>query len=637
MPDKYSRNKNYKVIAVVLGWFSSKESMQYMKQIAATCEEHRCRVIFFATLTDLFYGNQNDKCEAQIFDLISVERFDAICILAERFKGPNVFTELIERSHKAGVPVFSLDRKIEGCISIEFDYKQAFREIVEHMVEVHGYREINFMNGRRNDSYSEERLEAYREVLEEHGIAYDPKRVYYGEFWSTPTIREMERMVKEWPDMPQAIVCANDTMAITVNDFLKKRGFCVPEDIATSGFDGMDMEEYCNPRLTTGIHDIRGPIEKAYEIAWNPKNASEGSCKICHPLQIGCSCGCDGKKPFDASAEIMRLQSQLYIEIEFQNSMNEMVSILAKNDSYQDAMDLIFKRVKPINYKDLWVCSNTQQDTESGYSMLTDLWERMGYTVPEGYSDRMWVLHSQADEESVTIDENLMIDRRDLIPDLEKELDENHTLLFTTMHLSDETIGYMGVSCDMETFWGNAYSTFITSFRYLIELHCNQVNLLRAYLFDPLTNLYNRLGFFETLNKLLKKYKSGEFSLVSMDMDGLKHINDTYGHAMGDEAIAALGQIIGQNAPGHIATRIGGDEFLIAILGEHAGEHANAIADQIRRDVDDYNIREKRCYRLHASIGIYTDEIQGKSMDDFIKKADALMYEDKARNHMSKK
>ena len=121
-------------------------------------------------------------------------------------------------------------------------------------------------------------------------------------------------------------------------------------------------------------------------------------------------------------------------------------------------------------------------------------------------------------------------------------------------------------------------------------------------------------------------------SLISMDLDGLKYINDTYGHAMGDEAIATLGHIIGENSIRCLSTRIGGDEFLIAIFHDKAADIASHIVDQIRLQVEEYNRTEQKCYTLEVSIGTYTDDIDGKTLDIFMKKADDLMYQNKSQH-----
>lgn len=634
MNDKYSKDADYKVIAVIVGGLYSVESQQYIKTISEVGKKYNHKWIFFATRTDLFYGNVNDKLEQNVFELIDVSRFDAIVILTETFKGKNLYGDLIKKSKDVGVPIFAVDRRIEGCISVMFDYKDAFRRVVRHMIEDHGYREVNFMNGRRNDVYSDERLEVFKEVLAENDIEFDPRRVYYGEFWEEPTIREMHRMEEEWNKMPQAIICANDAMAIVVNEYLKQRGYRIPQDIATSGFDGLMIGQYCTPRLTTGYHDIEELINQVCKCVNDIKNVkTDEEYMFSHSIFVGESCGCDGDKPNDIGAEMVNMKTELYREIEFQNSMNEMIPVLTYNSSFETAIKDIIERIKPINYKKMWICSNMADSSEpSTYCFRQSKWEQMGNRSENIYSDYLWVLESKGEGETILIDEGCKVKRSDIVPDINSVFEENDMLLVNSIHLSDYTTGYVAIAFDIKNLWVTAYSTFLTNLCYIIELHKTQAKLLHAYLFDPLTGLYNRVGFFDQMNKVLEQYTSGKLALISMDLDGLKHINDTYGHAMGDEAIATLGRIIGENSARWLSTRLGGDEFLVVVFDENADDIANCIVNKILKGVTQYNITENKCYTVEVSIGLYVDEIEGKSFDIFMKKADDLMYKNKSQH-----
>lgn len=634
MASKYGEKKDYKVIAVVTGEFSAIDPAQYLEIIAETCKQNHCRAVFFATKTDLYYGNKNDELESHIFDLICVERFDAVVILVETFKGRNRFDALIARANAAGTPVIAVDRELPGCVNVMFDYREAFRQVMEHMVADHGYRRINFMNGRKDDVYSDERLEVYREVLEEHGIAYDDRRVYYGQFWEKPTHREMERMLQEWEELPEAIVCANDAMAIAVNDFLKKKGYRVPEDVATTGFDGLKLGEYCSPRITTGVHDVRELIGQVYDCVWNMGRAKEQkNFYVSGKISIGCSCGCDGLKPYQVGTEMVRMRDELHRESEFLNSMNEMIPVLTYDTTFEDAINAVFERVKPVYYDKIWLCSNLAEEEETGvYQQKQDRWEQLGNSSKTIYSDKLWWIYSDRSENTVQMAEENSVNREDLIPHLPEVLDMYSTVLVTAMHLSEETTGYMAMACDMKKFWVSAYSAFITSFRYIIELKKEQAKVLHAYMSDPLTGLYNRLGFFECMKHLLKQHTEGNLALISMDLDGLKYINDTFGHAVGDEAIGTFGRMIRESATGRLSTRIGGDEFLVTVFDEQAQQIAEGIAQKLREQLVSYNKDAHRPYVLEASIGIYTDCIQAHSIDFFMKKADALMYRNKQQH-----
>ena len=634
MAGKYGEKKDYKVIAVVTGEFSATDPAQYLEIIAETCKQNYCRAVFFATKTDLYYENKNDELESHIFDLICVERFDAVVILVETFKGRNRFDALIARANAAGTPVIAVDRELPGCVNVMFDYREAFRQVMEHMVADHGYRRINFMNGRKDDVYSDERLEVYREVLEEHGIAYDARRVYYGQFWEKPTHQEMERMLQEWEELPEAIVCANDAMAIAVNDFLKKKGYRVPEDVATTGFDGLKLGEYCSPRITTGVHDVRELIGQVYDCVWNMGRAKEQkNFYVPGKISIGCSCGCDGLKPYQVGTEMVRMRDELHRESEFLNSMNEMIPVLTYDTTFEDAINAVFERVKPVYYDKIWLCSNLAEEEETGvYQQKQDRWEQLGNSSKTIYSDKLWWIYSDRSENTVQMAEENRVNREDLIPHLPEVLDMYSAVLVTAMHLSEETTGYMAMACDMKKFWVSAYSAFITSFRYIIELKKEQAKVLHAYMSDPLTGLYNRLGFFECMKHLLKQHTEGNLALISMDLDGLKYINDTFGHAVGDEAIGTFGRMIRESATGRLSTRIGGDEFLVTVFDVQAQQIAEGIAQKLRDQLVSYNKDAHRPYVLEASIGIYTDCIQEHSIDFFMKKADALMYRNKQQH-----
>ena len=213
-----------------------------------------------------------------------------------------------------------------------------------------------------------------------------------------------------------------------------------------------------------------------------------------------------------------------------------------------------------------------------------------------------------------------------ILPDLQARLEENDFLLVNTMHLQGRSIGYTVATLDIDRFWFVGYSAFLASFRHLMELQRSQNQLMKMYMEDLLTGLYNRNGFYLKVNQLLEKAEDLDLSIISLDMDGLKRINDTYGHAEGDEALHSLGSIIRSNLKQEFAARIGGDEFLVAFAGKDIGGRTREIVDRIEQGIYEYNKVSNKAYELQASIGSYTDCVQGHSLDYFLKKADDLMY-----------
>lgn len=620
---KYSDGKKYKVIAFLVALFYIDERLDAIRAFARECRKHHCKTIFYSTLTDFYYHDLTDAGEQKIFDAVDVDRFDAIVIMAESFKEDKEYLKMIARAQKAGVPVISVDKALEGCINIHFDYRGVFRQIVTHMIEDHGYKKVNFLAGIKNNEYSDERLAVYREVLEKNGIPYDPKRVYYGDFWTDPTIKAMKQMEADGLYDVDAIICANDMMAIVAGNYLNERGYRVPEDIAISGFDGINLEKYCMPRLTTGIYNLQGLIETIFEIIDRKVQGKpcEKDWTIHNQMQIGNSCGCNALMPEYAAFEIGQLKQAFNAEVKYQSDTGQMVTNYGNAESLKEIMKAIPAYIKDLHYIDYWYCMNLPEYQAEG----------------ENYSSQMQVSHYHNSETNgVQMETIARMNREELIPDLDLYLADTDYLMVVTMHMEGRTTGYSVVNFNIDDFWYTGYSTFLLNFRHLLEIYDTYQKMLDLYQKDPLTGLYNRIGFYHCVQNLMENAEDKKMCVIMMDLDYLKKINDTYGHAEGDLALQTLGSVIRQNIDDELAARIGGDEFLIVFTGEDTTERAETIKDNIMQDIAAYNRESNRGYAMHVSIGCYSEQIGTNLLDYFMKKADEAMYDAKVTYHKEK-
>ena len=113
------------------------------------------------------------------------------------------------------------------------------------------------MAGFKDNVYSEERIRVFKKVLVENGLPIIEENIGYGCFWELPTIDVLDKwFVEEKRDVPDAIICANDFMAITVSSYLQSLGYKVPEDCIITGFDGIKQAEYLPPNITTCKQDF---------------------------------------------------------------------------------------------------------------------------------------------------------------------------------------------------------------------------------------------------------------------------------------------------------------------------------------------------------------------------------------------
>jgi diguanylate cyclase (GGDEF)-like protein/PAS domain S-box-containing protein len=151
---------------------------------------------------------------------------------------------------------------------------------------------------------------------------------------------------------------------------------------------------------------------------------------------------------------------------------------------------------------------------------------------------------------------------------------------------------------------------------------------------DELTGLYNRRGFLTLAERHLKlaiRKKVGVF-LLFCDLDGLKQINDTHGHAQGDRALADTARLLRQSfRSADIIARLGGDEFTVFPL-EAAGESADLLLGRLAEHIDAFNAEAGRPYRLTVSVGIARfDPGSAWTIQDLLDEADRHLYDAKRR------
>ncbi|MDQ1143788.1 diguanylate cyclase (GGDEF)-like protein/PAS domain S-box-containing protein [Bacillus sp. SORGH_AS 510] len=144
---------------------------------------------------------------------------------------------------------------------------------------------------------------------------------------------------------------------------------------------------------------------------------------------------------------------------------------------------------------------------------------------------------------------------------------------------------------------------------------------------DPLTDIYNR-EYFEKKFEELNTYINVPVALIVCDVDGLKYVNDHFGHRAGDELIKGVAALINQYSTEEISvSRIGGDEFVIITIYQTESQVQQLISD-IRKDIEKYNAHSFE-YTIKMSIGYSYAFSSIEQMEGLFSQADKKMYEDK--------
>jgi diguanylate cyclase (GGDEF)-like protein len=229
-----------------------------------------------------------------LFDIPCYNKFDVLLVLI------GTIGSHLDKKHKAeflkrysGTPVITISAQIDRYPCISVDNKTGMVQAITHLIERHGCRNIGFVSGPATSEDAIERLQVYKETLIANGIEYDDKRVVYGNF-SKYVTAEVETLLDRCGKL-DAIVFANDQMAIAGYQVLESRGIRPGKDIYVTGFDDDPIAQELTPHLTTvkadpselGYNAVLSAVN--YVINGTLENVSIPSSLICRN-----SCGCQG-------------------------------------------------------------------------------------------------------------------------------------------------------------------------------------------------------------------------------------------------------------------------------------------------------------------------------------------------------
>ena len=210
-----------------------------------------------------------------------------------------------------------------------------------------------------------------------------------------------------------------------------------------------------------------------------------------------------------------------------------------------------------------------------------------------------------------------------------------HVPVVVLTGLADEAVAVQALQAGAQDYLVKGQidsQALVRALRYAVERHRLQESMRNLSLTDELTGLRNRRGLLTLAEQYLKVARRNATSaiLIFADLDGLKRINDTFGHLEGDRAIVDMARIMkGTCRESDIIARVGGDEFVILTV-DYSGDGANVLVERLRRSVEKHNEENRRGYRLSFSTGVVVFDAQRPAaLEELIAEADSLLYRNK--------
>ena len=237
---------------------------------------------------------ERDKGESNIFTLANPDFFDGIIILKDTIQTPNAADELEKRLNKTYKgPVLVVDLESKYYDSVFIDSYTPVKELTDHLIEVHGLTDIAFLTGKKKHRHSIERMNAFLKSMKNHGLEVPEDRIIEGDFWDESGELCLDYLLNCGKPLPEAVVTANDAMAIGLCKAMEEKGLRVPEDMIVVGADSNE-EGQTSPKIVTSYIS---PGEELGEFAVGALEDIRLGRKPMHfegraQLLLGETCGC---------------------------------------------------------------------------------------------------------------------------------------------------------------------------------------------------------------------------------------------------------------------------------------------------------------------------------------------------------
>ncbi len=621
-----------------LGIFMNKADLSFqavVQKITRQCaRDMGYDVFYFYTVGYRESPNFYDEQEKSMFAFAPMEKLDGALVVPDTYDMHGFRESLFEMLDKrATCPIVCVRDHLSQYDSFYTDEEVAIRPLMKHLLEDHGFRKICFLAGYPDHPDSNIRMACYKDEMEKHGAALPSNAIYHGSMWSRGIEKAYEYFYGNPDTWPEAVVCANDYMAHALIEQLHIHGYRVPQDTVVTGFDDIDSSKRASPSLTTVGQDYTQMVTKAMELLHQRIQEKEQGLApaafehrgIPATLAVRESCGCASRPDSEQLANAVHRLEQANRKMGIREVSQTYFSIeLHSADSYEAMHDTIFRKLGDIpSVRDLYLCLFRD---ENGFA---------GHITPQ-----VQLVSAIQDRKDAGMP-MVCFDRENLLPTLAERPDEPQAFYVHLLHQRQNTYGYTVMQfqdnegpSQFYMHWNIIVSIALRNLDYQGKLKALYEERHRSSITDALTGLHNRRGVNEHLDPVWEQLcrENRTVCFISIDMDNLKAINDTFGHQGGDEALCTIADGIRAALPEDaIAARIGGDEYLIYIP-DCDEDRAAAFATRFEAFLDEYNKTAR--FPVGASVGTKVFRLEaGMGLDRCVNESDESMYRVKHSRH----
>ena len=439
---------------------------------------------------------EREQGESNIFSLMEPSQFDGAVILKDSIQTENAAEKL--ELHLKDIfkkPIVVIEKESDLFPSICTDCYSSVFELITHLIEVHKCKDIAFLSGKKWHKHSKERLQAYRNAMKAANLPVSESRIFYGDFWYQSGEVFAEELLKDKDNLPDAVACANDQMAIGLCKAFTERGIRIPEDIAVVGFDSTFEGQTSPHPITSGLIPAEEFGEYAFNFLMDRINGKmPESFKLKPQMLIGESCGCHCESM--PKYEIKRANWGTDISEENYDSVfNIMDEALITQSTLQEFLDTVYSYAYQLRGADEFhLCLPTE-------------WKNMNPNVNirnNGYSKQMiHAIRYCSDRRNNIAGVDEYFDTVKMLPELYEPHDAPKAYFFTPLFFERDCFGYAAVS------YNNQLRSYDRTYARWINSVCRGFEVLKRNI------------LLQQMQEQLERFHNNKFSVANHAFESL--------------------------------------------------------------------------------------------------------------------
>lgn len=619
-----------KQIAVLMSAINLGNQNKIMEGIIDAAKENDCNLFVFTCYINYSEKEENKRGAYQIMTLPDFSYFDGVILAQNTIQHEATAEQVLASLKESGVPVVSIDVRLPGMNYIGISNYDAQYEIVEHLIREHQCARLCYIAGPPLSEAATERRRAFEDAMEKHHLDCSDDQILVG-YWNERGAKSTVEDFLCHHQCPEAFVCANDQMAIGVMQALQNKGYRVPEDVLVTGFDNEELSELCIPPLTSVEgNQYRIGREALLMLLGEEAKKNDRALVVPTSLTLRESCGCEMEDRSDTKRFRGRYVQDRLRAHYVSDTMKNMQSDFSGREQPEELIDALKKYVAQTHMDQFYLCLC---DREKLFGVRQeDLSEQLDirninttYTenveIPLAYEEGVFRTYGPFPSGMV-------------LPEICRNRSGGNFYIVNPIYYQSLCYGYSICGNSRVPFEDGLHYLWLMNIGIGLEnirkwrlLKDTMLQLNQMWVYDMLTHLYNRAGFFHFADAMLAEMQENgeEAFLLFIDIDGLKAVNDSLGHEIGDRLITSMAELIRKSvSENELAMRYGGDEFVV--FGAAGEDRLDRLMEKLKEGMDARN-GSNTDFQLSASMGgsrVLAEEID--NLNHLIEQADKCMY-----------